>query len=123
MTPPPFIDLLPEHRRLVLAIVRANLPPETKAWIFGSRVTGRATPYSDLDLAIDAGRRLSLDERAILNEAFCDSDLPYKVDLVDWRGIDDQFRHLIAAERVGLAGATDRDAVIGVEPRGFKNAE
>jgi hypothetical protein len=34
--------------------------------------------FSDLDLAIDAGRRLTLDEVASLAEAFSESDLPYK---------------------------------------------
>jgi hypothetical protein len=54
-------------------------------------------------LAIDAGRRLTLDEIAELAEAFSDSDLPYKVDLVDWHDIDHRWRQTIAAERVALA--------------------
>ena len=58
--------------------------------MFGSRATGRARRYSDLDLAIDAGRRLTLDEIAGLAEAFSDSDLPYKVDLADWHNIEDR---------------------------------
>jgi predicted nucleotidyltransferase len=70
--------------------------------VFGSRATGRARRYSDLDLAIDASRRLTLAEIARLNEAFSDSDLPYRVDLVDWHDIDDRWRQIIAAERAGL---------------------
>lgn len=70
--------------------------------MFGSRAGGRARRTSDLDLAIDAGRRLTLDEIARLAGAFRDSDLPYRVDLVDWRGIDNRFRRLIAAERMAL---------------------
>lgn len=95
-----------DHRRLVLAILRATLPEDAKAWIFGSRATGRARLTSDLDLAIDCGRRLTLDEIARLAEAFSDSDLPYKVDFLDWNALDDGFRRIIAAERVPLAGAT-----------------
>ena len=30
------------------------------AWVFGSRAAGRARPYSDLDLTVDAGRELTL---------------------------------------------------------------
>jgi predicted nucleotidyltransferase len=85
-------DLLADHRRLVLNIHRANLPGSAKAWVFGSRATGRARRYSDLDLAIDAGRRLTLDETARLGEAFSESDLPYRVDLVDWHDINDHWR-------------------------------
>ncbi len=105
MSPPLHIDLPSDHKRLVLNILRANLPPSTKAWIFGSRATGRARRYSDLDLTIDAGRRLTLDETAKLAEAFSDSDLLYKVDLVDWQNIDDRWREKIMADRVPLIEA------------------
>lgn len=104
------LDLPADHRRLVLDILRAHLPPGTKAWAFGSRVTGRARRHSDLDLAIDAGRPLTLDEIARLGEAFSDSDLPYRVDLVDWRNIDDRWRQTIATERVALSEAASPDA-------------
>src|SRR5438045_3229546 len=107
------VDLPPEHRRLVVAVVRAELPNSVRTWVFGSRATGRARPYSDLDLAIDAGRRLTLDESARLAEAFSDSDLPYCVDIVDWQAIDDRFRRLIAAERVPLAEPSQSDASPG----------
>ena len=96
------IDFPADHRRLVLNILRANLPVSTKAWVFGSRATGRARRYSDLDLALDAGRRMTLDEIARLSEAFSDSDLPYRVDLVDWHDINDRWRQAIVADRVAL---------------------
>jgi type I restriction enzyme S subunit len=105
MTGPLHIDLPADHRRLVLDILGANLPQGAKTWVFGSRASGRARRYSDLDLAIDAGRRLTLDEIAELAEAFSDSDLPYKVDIVDWHDIDDRWRETIAAERATLAEA------------------
>ena len=110
------IDLSSEYRRLVLDLLRANLPQRVRAWVFGSRATGRARRYSDLDLAIDAGRPLTLDETARLAEAFSDSDLPYRVDVVDWHAIDDRFRGVIAGERVALAEAAHPDAAIGGEP-------
>jgi uncharacterized protein len=105
MTRYPNIDLPPDQRRLVLDILGANLPQGTKTWVFGSRATGRARRYSDLDLAIDAGRRLTLDEIARLGEAFSDSDLPYRVDFLDWHDINDRWRETIVAERVPLTEA------------------
>jgi predicted nucleotidyltransferase len=105
MTGPRQIALPAEHRRLVLTILRANLPQNTKVWVFGSRATGRARRYSDLDLAIDAGRPLTLDEIAGLAEAFSDSDLPYKVDLADWCNIDGGWQQTIMGERVALTEA------------------
>jgi predicted nucleotidyltransferase len=103
------IDLPADQRRLVLQILRANLPPAVKVWVFGSRATGRARRYSDLDLAIDAGRPLTLDETASLADAFSESDLTCRVDVVDWHAIDDRFRRIIEKERVPLAeGVTER---------------
>lgn len=106
------IDLTDEHRRLVLRVLAAQLPHGSTAWVFGSRATGRARPLSDLDLLIDAGRPLSLDETAILAEAFSDSDLPYRVDVVDWHSVGERFRQRIAEERCELfARAPSRDEV------------
>jgi predicted nucleotidyltransferase len=105
MSRPLHIDLPADHRRLVLNIAYAHLPANTRVWVFGSRATGRARRYSDLDLAIDAGRRLTLDETARLTEAFSDSDLPYRVDLVDWHDIDDRWRQTITAEHMALSEA------------------
>lgn len=102
------IDMTPEHRRLVVGILHAHLPPGVTVWLFGSRATGRARRYSDLDLAIDAGRSLLLDETAVLAEAFSDSDLPYRVDIVDWHAIGDDFRRRIAADRLPLLEGAHR---------------
>ena len=99
------MDLSPNHKQIVLAILRTYLSQNIKAWVFGSRAAGRAGVYSDLDLAIDAGRPLTLDERARLTEAFSDSDLPYKVDVVDWQDLDDRWRVAIAGERIPLIDA------------------
>ena len=101
------LALSDDHRRLVMAILVEHLPPGTGVWVFGSRATGRSRPLSDLDLVIDAGRQLTLDEAAILAEAFSDSDLPYKVDLVDWHAVDESFRQLIAAERRELSAVSE----------------
>jgi uncharacterized protein len=99
-------DLSAEERRLVLAILPAHLPVDAEVWVFGSRATGRARRYSDLDLAIDAGRPLSFDELAQLGEEFLESDLPYRVDLVDWHGVGEAFRRAIGTQRVPLLTAT-----------------
>jgi uncharacterized protein len=95
----------------VLNVLSAHLPKSNKAWVFGSRVTGRARRYSDLDLAINAGRRLTLDEFAKLTEAFGESDLPYEVDLIDWHDLGQRWRLKIAAERLALTEAARPDAI------------
>jgi type I restriction enzyme S subunit len=102
MSPKAQIDLDEPYRALVLEILTAHLPNGAKVYVFGSRAREKARRMSDLDLAIDAGRRLSTDERVVLREAFSESDLPFKVDIVDWQAIEDPFRELIDKDRVKL---------------------
>ena len=45
------IDLPPQHLETIRAILRRYLP-ECEVRAFGSRVTGPAKSYSDLDLAV-----------------------------------------------------------------------
>ena len=85
------LDVGSEHLDLVRRLLRQNLPAGASVWAFGSRVGGRVKPYSDLDIAIDAGRRLSLDEHAALAEAFSESDLPWRVDLIDRHAVTESF--------------------------------
>lgn len=41
--------------------------------------------------------RLPLERLATLREAFAESDLPIRVDLVDWQALSENFRAIIAA--------------------------
>jgi predicted nucleotidyltransferase len=95
----PPVAMRPEHWRIVRDILRRHLP-QAEVWAFGSRVTGTAKPYSDLDLAIVADQPLPLATRAALAEAFSESDLPWKVDLVDWATTGQPFRRIIERDKL-----------------------
>jgi predicted nucleotidyltransferase len=95
----PCIDMRPEHFAIVRDIL-CRCVPDREVWAFGSRARGTAKPYSDLDLAIIGEAPLPLDVSAILAEALCESDLPYKVDIVDWAKTDDAFRDIIRRDKV-----------------------
>ena len=45
---------------------------------------------------------LSLDALAVLNEAFAESDLPWKVDGVEWARMSDAFRRIVERDKVLL---------------------
>ena len=60
--------------------------------VFGSRLSDSAKPYSDLDLALIAPAALSLDCMGHLREAFADSSLPIRVDVIDWHKLTPNFR-------------------------------
>jgi predicted nucleotidyltransferase len=76
--------------------------PGRELWAFGSRVNGTAKPYSDLDLVILGSEPLSLSTLADLADGFSESDLPFKVDLVDWATTGERFRKMIEGGRVVL---------------------
>lgn len=74
--------------------------PELEVRVFGSRAKGTAKPYSDLDLALMTHSPLTLAQQALLNEAFDESNLPFKVDLVDWAATSAAFQSLIMVDSV-----------------------
>lgn len=89
------IELDPKYLDLIAQIVRNHLPSNTKVFFFGSRTTGLAKPYSDIDLLIDTGNPLSLEQLSILTTEFDESLLPYKVDIADAYTISESFKKAI----------------------------
>jgi uncharacterized protein len=79
--------------------------PEYDVWAFGSRVTGTAKPFSDLDLLIRTEQPLTFEKMATLKDAFDESDLTIRVDLVDWAATSTAFRDIIMQNYVVLQRA------------------
>jgi uncharacterized protein len=73
------LDLSPEHLAILRRIFQAHTPG-AKLYIFGSRAQGRAKPYSDVDLILEMVTPLPLLDRACLQMALEESDLPMRVD-------------------------------------------
>ena len=96
------LDLRPDHLAIVRAILHDHLPPDAKAFVFGSRAHGGARRYSDLDLALEWDRPLGLPLIGAIAEALSESDLPFKVDILDVTTIDPSFRICIAKDWVPL---------------------
>lgn len=90
-----------EHQ--IVAQILQQFVPNYPVWAFGSRVKGTAKPYSDLDLAIITEQPLPLDIHADLVNAFSESDLPWKVDIVDWATTSESFRNIIQQQYVDFA--------------------
>jgi uncharacterized protein len=91
-----------EHAAIVRDVLRAHLPAGARAFVFGSRAHGGARRYSDLDLALAWDQALSLDIISAIAEALSESDLPYRVDIVDLSVVDPGFRRRIAADCIPL---------------------
>ncbi len=96
------VDINPTDLTCVKSILSAHLQNEAKVWVFGSRATWTTKDSSDLDLAIDAGRPLTRQEECALADAFDESDLPYKVDIVDLQTASESFKTIIERDMVEL---------------------
>lgn len=90
-----------EELAIVKQILQTHIP-NLEVWAFGSRVKGNAKPYSDLDLAVITKEPLSLQTHADLVDAFSESDLPWKVDIVDWALVAEPFKQVIMYQYVVL---------------------
>lgn len=89
------IILSPEHLQLVRQILAEHIP-ECEVRVFGSRVKETQKPYADLDLVV-IGARLAQAQLDELAESFIESDLPFRVDVLDWNRISEAFRAEIDA--------------------------
>ena len=98
----PTLALTDRELSVVNAILRAHLPNSVKVHVFGSRARGPAKAWSDLDLVLEAPAPLSLELFATLAEAFEESELPWKVDIVDRKAVSDGFGRLIDQSKVAL---------------------
>jgi predicted nucleotidyltransferase len=106
------IDLSPRALEVVQAILERRLP-DREVWVFGSRATGRARKYSDLDLAILGETPLSLASLATVADEFDESDLPFKVDVVDWALISPAFREIIRRDAAVVQRGTEASPPAG----------
>jgi predicted nucleotidyltransferase len=88
------IDLRPDHLVVVRELLRQHVPGcEVRA--FGSRFKWTAKQASDLDLAVVGAERLPTRTIAGLKEAFQESILPMRVDVLDWHAITPEFQRVI----------------------------
>jgi type I restriction enzyme S subunit len=95
----PPIDVTPEQWTIVRDILKEHVPDhEVRA--FGSRATWTAKPYSDLDLTVITAEPLRTDVFAAVREAFTESDLPWRVDVVDWSLLAQPMRSEVARDWV-----------------------
>lgn len=95
----PPVEMRPDQWLIVQEILQSNVP-DREVWAFGSRARRTARRYSDLDLAIIGEEPLPIGTRAALAEDFSDSDLPWRVDIVDWATTSATFREIIRAGHV-----------------------
>ena len=88
------INIDEKDLRVIKKIIAEYIPAiEVRA--FGSRLNGVCKPYSDLDLAVVGSKRIDSQIWIKLKDAFHESDLPFRVDIIDWHNISDEFKNVV----------------------------
>ena len=88
------ISVSDSELKIIKDILKRHLS-ECQVWAFGSRVNGGAKPHSDLDLAVVSAKEISPITFGQLNEEFSESNLSFRVDIVDMNHVSQNFRQLI----------------------------
>jgi predicted nucleotidyltransferase len=88
------INLEDGEKNIVIEILN-KFVPNHEVWVFGSRTGSDIRSYSDLDIVILGSEELPLIITAEIKNAFQESDLPFRVDVLDWNDMSEEFREII----------------------------
>ena len=107
------IDISAEQRRILLDLLSKYLA-NTQVWAFGSRVKWTTRSNSDLDLVVFSSPEQDSHVSALI-EALEESNLPFRVDLLVWDKLPENFQRNIEEGYVVLVGDdyVERDEVMG----------
>jgi predicted nucleotidyltransferase len=83
-----------EEKAIKDVVFRFINPDEYKIFIFGSRATGKAGKFSDYDVGIMGKKPVAWETISFIKEAFEESDLPFRVDVVDFFSVSNKFRKI-----------------------------
>jgi predicted nucleotidyltransferase len=89
------LDIAPEHLEMVKTIL-SNFVPNCEVRAFGSRCNGTARKHSDLDLCVCGSEKLDWQLLATIKDALMESNLPFRVDVLDYHTMPEHFRKTIA---------------------------
>lgn len=95
---------LEEIKRILSRII-----PEYEVWAFGSRIKGNNHKYSDLDLALISETRIDWRLIESLKDEFSESDLPIRVDVVDYKSVPEVLKKMIEVDHVVIKDADMRN--------------
>lgn len=79
-------------------------PSEVDVFVFGSRALGTNRKFSDIDLGLKSksGKKISSLAISNIEEDFDESDLPLRVDVVDFTLVSDKFKDVALKKIIKL---------------------
>ena len=100
------MNLATHHRELIKEIIKKHLP-YAEIWAFGSRVRQTAKDSSDVDLVIVSDQKTPSKIMTLLELDFSESELPFKVDILDWQSLSEEFQKIIKEDYVQFYSGKD----------------
>jgi len=89
--------------KIILNIIK-NHAKDCEVYVFGSRLNGTKKAFSDLDLAFKCKKVMGYKKIGDLDEEFDESDLPYRVDVVDYNNTSKEFQEIIDKSKKKIYG-------------------
>lgn len=94
------INIDTNSKNIISRILNRSLSPQIKVYVFGSRTKCATKQYADLDLALESDEIIDPTIIDKLHIEFEDSLLPFKVDIIDLKNIDEDFYHAIVNDLI-----------------------
>ena len=88
-----------DSKQKIISLIEA-LIPYTKIYLFGSRARGTHNTWSDVDIALDANKELSINMLDELRSVLQATNMPYKIEVVDFHRIPTAMQNEIRKEGV-----------------------
>ncbi len=92
-------ELDPRYKNEILRALEYHFPG-AKVILFGSRARGTNQPGSDVDIAVDAGKKIELGELARARATLENTTIPFFTDLVDLNRVPQELRKVIVKEGI-----------------------
>ena len=93
------MSIEPRYKEKIIRILSA-LFPDTRIILYGSRARETQRLFSDIDLALDAGKEISRHDIQEAISMLQESNVPYKIDIVDLWAVRDEMRKAIQKEGI-----------------------
>jgi uncharacterized protein len=86
-------------KQKIIAVISA-LMPDVKIYLFGSRARGTNGPKADIDIALDGGKQLPIEDVDEIKSMFKESNIMYQIDVVDVYQVSELMRNEIFKEKI-----------------------
>lgn len=96
------INLPEKDLNLVIKILKKYFKGAS-VFFYGSRITENIKPYSDVDIAVKGAEKLDLSAMNRAIEAFEESELNIRVDLLDYNSISEEFKMIIDRKHISFS--------------------